>query len=66
MRYPRKRIKRIAKELKYRFGEKRRRLLIPGGKHPNVDNTYFLFLVDSLSISKFVQSNDIFLKLQRI
>lgn len=26
--------------------------MIPGGKHPNVDNTYFLFLVDSLSISK--------------
>ena len=66
MRYPRKRINALPKNENIVFGEQRRRLLIPGGKHPNVDNTYFLFLVDSLSISKFVQSNDIFLKLQRI
>lgn len=66
MRYPQKRDNALPKNYHIVFGEKRRRLPFPGEKHPNGDNTYFLFLVDSLSVSKFVQSNDIFLKIQSI
>jgi hypothetical protein len=61
MRYPNKRTNALPKNQNIVFGENRRSIQIPDGKHPNEDIAYFLFPVDSLLFLKFVQSNDLFL-----